>query len=147
MAEFTPITLSTQEEADNYAKERIARVEKKYENYVSKENHQKAIDEKIAELTTSFNSEKSAWEEEKNGYIAKISDYETISAKKDIAKKYGLDESLVERLKGSNKDEWEKDAEELSSIFNRRKNQPGKEGNQGSSDNPYKSMVKKLTNK
>lgn len=158
MSEFKPITFNTQEECDNFMKDRISRVEKKYEGFVAPTEHQKAIDDLTAsyeeklssyeankatyeEKLSSFEAEKTAWAEKENGYKAKISEYETNSAKKAIAKSYGLDESLFDRLQGSNEDEWKADAEKLSSLFHAQRSQPSKGNNQGSVDDVYKNLL------
>lgn len=141
--EFKQIILNTQEEADNFAKERISRVEKKYEGYVSPEEHQKAIQtsETYKEKISKYESEKKEWQTRESEYKAKISEYETNSAKKEIAKQYGLDESFYSRLQGSNEDEWKADAEKLSGLINGRRNQPGKGNNHGDVDDVYKKLL------
>lgn len=104
-----------------------------------------SANEKATDFESKFNAlseEKKTWAESEKGYKAKISEYENNSAKRDIAKKYGLDESLVPRIQGTNKEEWEKDAEYLSSIVNNRKDQPEKGDNSNGNKDVYKNLLK-----
>ena len=151
MSEFQPIT--SQEDFDNAIKERISRVEKKYEGFVSAENHQKAIDDlkssydsRISELNTKYQGyedEKASWDAKEKDYTSKLKKYEDDSVKSMIASKYGLTSETLKYIQGSTKEEWEESAKELSSLLVS-KGQPAKGNNQGSEVDGVTKAFKKL---
>lgn len=121
MSEFEAIT--TQEAFDAAIGERIKReretTAKKYEGYISPENHQKTIAEYETKLTDANTklSEAAAkaanHDKELADRDAKIKQYETDSVKTRIAHEVGIPYELSVRLSGEDEAAIRKDAEAL----------------------------------
>lgn len=111
MAEFEPIT--TQEQLDSIIGDRLKRDRetraKKYEGWVSPEDHQSALDT----LTRDLDAQKAA-----NAQLTAANrQYQAASVKSRIADEIGLDRRLVGRLNGETEDDIRKDAQALKEIF------------------------------
>ncbi len=122
MAEFTAI--ETQEQFDEAIRDRLDRANKKHKEELA------SVTEKLNALQTENEKLKNTLSEHETKYAdfdkqaqqiadltAKVSNYETLSAKRDIADEFGLPKDLRDRIKGSNADEWRADAEALSKLF------------------------------
>lgn len=107
MAEFT--TIETQEQLDGVISARLTREKEKHASEIAK------LNERITSLTNEAEKYK-GFETEKAQMMAKISKYETDSAKTAIADEYGLPKGFFERLKGDNEDAWRADAQELAKV-------------------------------
>lgn len=117
MSEFSPI--ETQEELDNIIKERLKRdreaTAKKFEGYISPEDHQKALDD----ANRSFEEFKKAHESDEQtiaDLTAKNKAYETASLKSRIAREVGLPYEWTERIRGEDEQSIKADAEALKKL-------------------------------
>lgn len=134
MADFTPITINTQEEMDNLFRARIDRVEKKYSDYVApdalaamKSDYEKQISDVKAQLDSATGSSAKVAEEyeaklaELNKAIADkdaaITNFELKNSKVAVALEVGLPYELAERLCGSTAEELKADAEKLVAMM------------------------------
>ena len=111
MAEFEPIT--TQEQLDSIIGERLKRDRetraKKYEGWISPEDHQSALDA----LTRDLDAQK-----ETNAQLTAANrQYEAASVKSRIADEIGLDRRLIGRLTGETEEDIRQDAQTLKAIF------------------------------
>lgn len=121
MGEFEAIT--TQEAFDAAIGERIKReretTAKKYEGYISPEDHQKAIAEyetKLTDANTKLSeaaTNKANYDKELADRDAKIKKYETDSVKMRIAHEVGIPYELSGRLSGDSEEAIRKDAQTL----------------------------------
>lgn len=157
-----PIT--TQEEFDEAIKERINRVEKKYEGYVSQETMQKKyagflspedVQEKYIskdELTKNYTSNKEV-ESKYAGYLSPeevakkdklIKDYEIGSVKSKVAREVGLSFDAVEFLTGDNEESIKKSAESLKKLVGNRQSAPMANQDNDVSNNSQNAGIKKL---
>lgn len=122
MAEFTPIT--TQEAFDEAIRDRLARQNAKHENEVA------ALNAKLSETTAALEAANTTLAEHETKYAdfgsmsekiasltAKVNEYETASAKKEIAKQFNLPEAFYNRLQGSTEEEWKADAQALAALM------------------------------
>ncbi len=122
-------TIETQEQFDEAIKERIARVEKKYEKYISPEAAEKLTADKdreiedlkkqIGDLGNSLNGandKAKASAEAMADLEAKVKEYETASVKSRIAHEVGIPYELANRLSGETEDDIRKDAEYMKSF-------------------------------
>lgn len=145
MAEFTPITITTQEELNKMFGERAEsarraereRLEKQYAGF----DDYKAKAEKYDADIKALNDKISDLEGEKTSSVARIKEledknreYETASAKTRIAREIGLPAELADRLSGADETAWRTDAENLKKLFNGQNVAPmykptGKDGN------------------
>ena len=114
---FKPI--ETQEELDNIIKERLKReretTQKRFEGWISPEDHQKAIDD----ANKAFDDYKKAHEGDEQtiaDLTAKNKAYETASLKSRIAHEVGLSYEWIGRISGDDEDAIRKDAESLKKL-------------------------------
>ena len=114
---FKPI--ETQEELDNIIKDRLKReresTQKRYEGWISPEDHQKALDAS----NKAFDDFKKAREGDEQtiaDLTAKNKAYETASLKSRIAHEVGLSYEWIGRIGGEDEDSIRKDAESLKKL-------------------------------
>jgi len=114
---FKPI--ETQEELDNIIKERLKReretTQKRYEGWISPEDHQKAIDD----ANKAFDDFKKVHEGDEQtiaDLTAKNKAYETASLKSRIAHEVGLSYEWVSRIGGDDEASIRSDAESLKKL-------------------------------
>lgn len=114
---FKPI--ESQEELDGIIKERLKReretAHKRYEGWVSPEDHQKALDD----LNKAFDDFKKAHETDEQtiaDLTAKTKSYETASLKSRIAHEVGLSYDWISRISGEDEESIRKDAESLKKL-------------------------------
>ena len=114
---FKPI--ETQEELDNIIKERLKReretTQKRYEGWISPEDHQKAIDD----ANKAFDDFKKAHESDEQtiaDLTAKNKAYETATLKSRIAHEVGLSYEWTDRIGGDDEESIRKDAESLKKL-------------------------------
>ena len=117
MADFQAIT--TQEELDSIIKDRLKRDReaqaKKYEGWISPEDHQKAV----GEATKALNDYKAAHAgDEKTiaDLTAKTQEYETAALKSRIAHEVGLSYEWIGRISGTDEKSIRADAESLKTL-------------------------------
>lgn len=120
---FKPI--ETQEELDGIIKDRLKReresTQKKYDGWISPEDHQRALDE----AAKSFDDYKKAHESDEQtiaDLTAKNKAYETASLKSRIAREVGLPYEWVDRIRGEDESSIKTDAEALKKMVGN--NQP-----------------------
>lgn len=128
MAEFTPITLNTQEEVNHFMAERLERAkrtgaEEEAKKFVGFDDF-KAKAEKYDADTAALKETISGLEGEKNTSAAriteleaKIREYETASVKTRIAREAGLPAELADRLSGADEAAMRTDAENLAKLI------------------------------
>ena len=114
---FKPI--ESQEELNNIIKDRLKReresTEKRFEGYISPEEHAKAI----AEANKSFDDYKKAHEGDEatiKDLTAKNKAYETASLKSRIAHEVGLSYEWIGRISGEDEKSIRADAESLKKL-------------------------------
>lgn len=114
---FKPI--ETQEELDNIIKERLKReretTQKRYDGWISPEDHQKAIDD----ANKAFDDFKKAHESDEQtiaDLTAKNKAYETAALKSRIAREVGLSYEWTDRIGGEDEESIRKDAESLKKL-------------------------------
>ena len=114
---FKPI--ETQEELDNIIKDRLKReresTQKRYEGWISPEDHQKALDAS----NKAFDDFKKAHESDEQtiaDLTAKNKAYETASLKSRIAHEVGLSYEWIDRIGGEDEESIRKDAESLKKL-------------------------------
>lgn len=114
---FKPI--ETQEELDNIIKDRLKReresTQKRYEGWISPEDHQKALDAS----NKAFDDFKKAHESDEQtiaDLTAKNKAYETASLKSRIAHEVGLSYEWIDRIGGDDEESIRKDAESLKKL-------------------------------
>lgn len=114
---FKPI--ETQEELDNIIKERLKReresTQKRYEGWISPEEHQKALDAS----NQAFDDFKKAHESDEQtiaDLTAKNKAYETASLKSRIAHEVGLSYEWIGRITGEDEKSIREDAESLKKL-------------------------------
>lgn len=143
---FKPI--ETQEELNNIIKDRLKReresTEKRFEGYISPEEHAKAI----AEANKSFDDYKKAHEGDEatiKDLTAKNKAYETASLKSRIAHEVGLSYEWIGRISGDDEKSIRADAESLKKLVGAGQTVvlPTKnpEANENVSDNKYKAVL------
>lgn len=146
---FKPI--ETQEELNNIIKDRLKReresTEKRFEGYISPEEHAKAI----AEANKSFDDYKKAHEGDEatiKDLTAKNKAYETASLKSRIAHEVGLSYEWVGRISGDDEKSIRADAESLKKLVGTGQTVvlPTKnpEANENTADLPYKAVLNGL---
>lgn len=115
--QFKPI--ETQEELDNIIKGRLQReretVTKRYEGYISPDDHNKAL----AEVNKSFDDYKKAHESDEQtiaDLTAKVKAHETASLKSRIAHEVGLSYEWIGRITGEDEKSIRADAEALKAL-------------------------------
>jgi hypothetical protein len=114
---FKPI--ETQEELDNIIKDRLKReretTQKRYEGWVSPEDHQKAI----TDANKAFDDYKKAHESDEQtiaDLTAKTKKYETASLKSRIAHEVGLSYEWIDRINGEDEKSIREDAESIKKL-------------------------------
>lgn len=114
---FEPIT--SQEALDNIIKERLKReretTQKRFEGYISPEDHQKAL----ADANKAFDDYKKAHESDEQtiaDLTAKNKAYETASLKSRIAHEVGLDYAWISRINGEDEQSIRADAESIKKL-------------------------------
>ena len=114
---FKPI--ETQEELDNIIKDRLKReretTQKRYEGWVSPEDHQKAI----TDANKAFDDYKKAHESDEQtiaDLTAKNKKYETASLKSRIAHEVGLSYEWIDRINGEDEKSIREDAESIKKL-------------------------------
>lgn len=114
---FKPI--ETQEELDNIIKDRLKReresTQKRYEGWISPEDHQKALDAS----NKAFDDFKKAHESDEQtiaDLTAKNKAYETATLKSRIAHEVGLSYEWTDRIGGEDEESIRKDAESLKKL-------------------------------
>ena len=114
---FKPI--ETQEELDNIIKDRLKReretTQKRYEGWVSPEDHQKAI----TDANKAFDDYKKAHESDEQtiaDLTAKTKKYETASLKSRIAHEVGLSYEWIDRINGEDEKSIREDAEAIKKL-------------------------------
>ena len=117
MADFQAIT--TQEELDSIIKDRLKRDReaqaKKFEGWISPEDHQKAIDE----ANKALNDYKAAHDGDEQTIAdlkAKNQEYETASLRSRIAHEVGLSYEWISRISGTDEKSIRADAESLKTL-------------------------------
>lgn len=115
--EFKPIT--TQEDLNNIIENRLKRdreaTAKRYEGWISPEDHQKAI----ADANKALDDYKKAHEGDEQtiaDLTAKNKAYETASLKSRIAHEVGLSYEWISRISGDDEDSIRADAESLKKL-------------------------------
>lgn len=113
--EFKPI--ETQEAFDAAIKDRLERAErsvrKEYENYETYKTNADEFDTKVSDYDKQISDLKAENEKLKGD----ITSRETAAEKSRIAREAGLPEGFENRLTGSAKEEWQKDAQQLAGFF------------------------------
>ncbi len=143
---FKPI--ETQEELNNIIKDRLKReresTEKRFEGYISPEEHAKAL----AESNKAFDDYKKAHEGDEaliKDLTAKNKSYETASLKSRIAHEVGLSYEWIGRISGEDEKSIRADAESLKKLVGAGQTVvlPTKnpEANENVSDNKYKAVL------
>ena len=114
---FTPIT--DQETLNNIIKDRLKReresTEKRFEGWVSPDDHQKAINE----ANKAFDDYKKAHESDEQtiaDLTAKNKAYETASLKSRIAHEVGLSYEWINRINGEDEKSIREDAESIKKL-------------------------------
>ena len=114
---FKPI--ETQDELDNIIKDRLKReresTQKRYEGWISPEDHQKALDAS----NKAFDDFKKAHESDEQtiaDLTAKNKAYETATLKSRIAHEVGLSYEWIGRIGGEDEESIRKDAESLKKL-------------------------------
>lgn len=114
---FKPI--ESQEELDNIIKDRLKReresTQKKYEGWISPDDHQKALDE----ANKALDDYKKAHEGDEQtiaDLTARNKAYETASLKSRVAHEVGLSYEWIGRISGDDEESIRKDAESLKKL-------------------------------
>lgn len=160
MAEFTPITINSQEELNKMFSDRAEaarraeheRMEKQYSGFDGFKAKAEKYDADIAALNekiTGLEGEKSTSAAKISELEAKIREYEASSVKMRIAREAGLPAELAERLSGADEAAVRADAESLAKLI-RTQNvapmyRPGGEGGE-SKDEALKNLLKQVRN-
>lgn len=115
--EFKAIT--TQEELDTIIKDRLKRDReaqaKRYEGYISPEDHNKAIEE-INKAFNDFKATHAGDEQTIADLTAKNKEYELASLKNRVAHEVGLSYEWISRITGDDEDSIRSDAESLKEL-------------------------------
>ena len=146
---FKPI--ETQEELNNIIKDRLKReresTEKRFEGYISPEEHAKAL----AESNKAFDDYKKAHEGDEaliKDLTAKNKSYETASLKSRIAHEVGLSYEWIGRISGEDEKSIRADAESLKKLVGTGQTVvlPTKnpEANENTADNNYKQILNSI---
>ncbi len=115
---FEPIT--TQEQFDSMIKERLQRerssVEKRFEGYISKADHDKAIED-VTKAFEDYKNEHAKDAETIESLTAENKRYATAAVKSRIAHEAGLPYGMATRLSGETEEEIKADAKTLSDMI------------------------------
>lgn len=151
--EFKPI--ETQEALNNIIKDRLQReretTQKRFEGWVSPEDHQKAL----ADANKALEDIKKARESDEKTIAdlsAKVKAYETDSLKSRIAREVGLSSDWASRISGEDEESIKADAEALKKLVGSSKPQlPTKNPESGehssSEDKALRGLLNGLTKK
>lgn len=145
---FKPI--ESQEELDNIIKDRLKReresTQKKYEGWISPDDHQKAIDE----ANKALDDYKKAHEGDEQtiaDLTARNKAYETASLKSRVAHEVGLSYEWIGRISGDDEESIRKDAESLKKLVgNGTQPIPTKNTESGENVDPSTASLKSLLN-
>lgn len=111
--------IESQEELDGIIKDRLKReresTNKRYEGWVSPEDHQKAIEEANKALDD-FKKAHEGDEKTISDLTAKVQTYETASLKSRIAHEVGLSYEWISRIGGTDEKSIREDAEALKKL-------------------------------
>ena len=108
--------IETQEELDNIIKNRIERVRKDYDGYMSAEDVQKLKD--TYETKVKEDGDKyTTLEKEKNDLMAKVKGYEVNALKTKVALAINLPMGATDFLKGETEEELTESAKALATMF------------------------------
>lgn len=161
MAEFTPITINTQEELNKMFGERAEaarraereRLEKQYAGFEGFKAKAEKYDSDIAALNekiTGLEGEKSTGAAKISELEGKVREYETNSVKMRIAREAGLPAELADRLSGADEAAMRTDAEALAKLIKGQNVAPmyhqGGEGGTDGKDAALKNLLKKVRN-
>ena len=117
MADFQAIT--TQEELDTIIRDRLKRDReaqaKKYEGWISPEDHQRAVGE-VTKALDDFKAAHAGDEQTIADLKAKTQEYETASLKSRIAHEVGLSYEWISRISGTDEKSIRADAESLKEL-------------------------------
>ena len=117
MADFQAIT--TQEELDTIIRDRLKRDReaqaKKYEGWISPEDHQRAVGE-VTKALNDFKAAHAGDEQTIADLKAKTQEYETASLKSRIAHEVGLSYEWIGRIGGTDEKSIRADAEALKNL-------------------------------
>ena len=117
MADFQAIT--TQEELDTIIRDRLKRDReaqaKKYEGWISPEDHQRAVGE-VTKALDDFKAAHAGDEQTIADLKAKTQEYETASLKSRIAHEVGLSYEWISRISGTDEKSIRADAESLKNL-------------------------------
>ena len=159
MAEFTPITISSQEELNKMFAERAEaarraehdRMEKQYagfDDYKTKAEKYDADIQALKDMISGLKSEKETSAARISELEEKNREYETNSVKMRIARETGLPAELADRLSGTDEESMRKDAESLVKLFKAQNVAPmyrqAGEGSGDAKDAAYRDLLKKL---
>lgn len=145
---FKPI--ESQEELDNIIKDRLKReresTQKKYEGWISPNDHQKALDE----ANKALDDYKKAHEGDEQTIAdlsAKNKAYETASLKSRVAHEVGLSYEWIGRISGDDEESIRKDAESLKKLVgNGAQPIPTKNTESGENVDPGTASLKSVLN-
>ena len=157
MAEFTPITINSQEELNKFFGERAqqakrsaeAEAEKKYAGFSDFKAKAEKYDADISarnQRITELEGEKTASATKITELEGKIREYETNSAKMRIAREAGLPAELAERITGADEAAMKKDAESLAKLIKGQNVAPLKKTESGAEGDGQRTALKKLLN-
>lgn len=128
MAEFTPITLNTQEEVNHFMADRLERAKRTgaeeeakkfagFDDFKAKAEKYDADVEALNKTIAGLRGEKETSTAKITELEAKIREYETNSVKMRIAREAGLPAELAERLSGADEAAMRTDAENLAKLI------------------------------
>ena len=145
---FQPIT--SQEQLNSIIGDRIKRaqesVEKKYADFISPEDHQKAL----ADANKAFDDFKKAHEGDEQtiaDLTAKNKAYETAAIKSRIAHEVGLDYAWISRINGEDEKSIREDAESIKKLVGAGTNlMPTKNTDAGADYNSSSAALKSVLN-
>lgn len=144
---FKPI--ETQEELDGIIKERLKReretTQKRFEGWVSPEDHQKAIED----VNKAFDDFKKAHESDEQtiaDLTAKNKAYETASLKSRIAHEVGLSYEWISRISGDDEQSIRADAESLKKLVGNGKPISTKSTESGEGTDPRTAGLRSVLN-
>ena len=159
MADFTPITINSQEELNKMFGERAEaarrgereRLEKQYagfDDFKAKAEKYDADVKALNEKITGLEGEKTTSAAKISELEGKVREYETNSAKMRIARECGLPAELADRLSGEDEKAMRTDAEALAKLIKGQNVAPmykptGEGGNDGK-DGALKSLLQKV---
>ncbi len=128
MAEFTPITLNTQEEVNHFMADRLERAKRTgaeeeakkfagFDDFKAKAEKYDSDVEALNKTIAGLRGEKEKGEARISELETKVREYETSSVKMRIAREAGLPAELADRISGSDEEAMRADAESLGKLF------------------------------